>query len=46
MLNDFCLASAELLLTNGVGLDGATFKFLTFQISQLEVGPLIVHLQV
>ena len=30
---------SELLLTNGMGLDGAPVKFLTFQISPLKVKP-------
>ena len=30
---------SELLLTNGMGLDGAPVKFLTFQISPLKVRP-------
>ena len=30
---------SELLLTNGMGLDGAPIKFLTFKISPLKVRP-------
>ena len=30
---------SELLLTNGMGLDGAPVKFSTFQISPLKVRP-------
>ena len=30
---------SELLLTNGMGLDGAPIKFLTFKISLLKVKP-------
>ena len=33
---------SELLLTNGMGLDGAPNKFLTFKISPLKVRPPIV----
>ena len=36
---------SELLLTNGMGLDGAPIKFLTFKISPLKVRPPNVHIQ-